>query len=410
MATKSRVNIKTYNDNYINTNGNGDISGKDVHDIYEDIADSMLMAEDVINDDTTGGADRPVSAEVAKTHGTEIDSLTTQSNTNTSEIARVESDLKDDINGIDNAVDKNTADIATNKQDIVSNTQAFADLIKEYGSLGRVRFDESNKHFYFEVKDGTAWIIKAEIGKSIIVDALRLIKGENPTNIIPGEIALYNKEITLPDGSKSVRSHFVLEDGTEYGFVVNNQQTDEVVFRKDSGELIHIPIIYSDENNDYTDIQKIKFVGSVSVAKDATDSKKLIVNVKGKGDEQGDTPGTLYESDLNEDQFERDLGTNKIQLKESIEGLDLTGFTVFKQNVVVVIPFSTGDTFTSFLLPLDIPADVQVSVLSIYKQNPKTQFIEEITPNYLYDPQSKEIAFAMGARNLVGNITMLFMK
>ncbi|MES1923369.1 hypothetical protein MHBO_004934, partial [Bonamia ostreae] len=141
-------------------------------------------------------------------------------------------------------------------------------LIKKYGDDGRVRFDEANKHFYFEVLQGNVWIQKAEIGASIIVDALRLIKGDKPTNIAPDELAIYNKEITLGDGTKTIRPEIVFPDGSEYGLVVNDQQTDDVVFRKNDGTLVHIPVSYSDEDGHiYKDFKKIKFTGGVAISR-----------------------------------------------------------------------------------------------------------------------------------------------
>lgn len=268
---KSRTNIKAYTDTYITTNDNGDISGKDANTLFNDLADSALMTEDIVNDDTTGGEDSPVSAEVAKTHGDEIDAIQTQSNTNTSEIARVESDLTDDINGIDNAVDKNTEDIETINLDLVG-------LIKKYGVNGRIRFDDKTKHFYFEILKDGAWIIKAEIGKSIIVDALRLIKADKPTDIIPTEIALYNREITLPDESITVRPTVVLPNGDEYGFIYENQQTGEVQLRQNNGDLVNIPIIYTHNGVSYSDLNNVEFLGLVDVLQTGKSLKVSILN------------------------------------------------------------------------------------------------------------------------------------
>lgn len=271
MAEKSRVNIKAYNDAYITTNDNGDISGKDAHDLFRDLADSSLMKEDIINDDTTGGIDKPASAEIVKTHGIEIDDVKATTDINTSEIYRIQADLKDDINGVDNAVDKNTADIKTINLDLVA-------LIKKYGANGRVRFDNTNKHFYFEVLEGSNWVVKAEIGQSIIVDAVRLIKGEKPTNILPQEIALYNREVTLSDGTKSIRPMFVLPDGSEYGMVVSKYQTNEILFRNNVGDLIHIPIIYSHNGLDYMNFNRISFSGLVDVLMSQDELKVNILN------------------------------------------------------------------------------------------------------------------------------------
>ena len=165
-------------------------------------------------------------------------------------------------------------------------------LIKEYGSSGRVRFNETNKHWYFEVLDNGNWIVKAEIGASIIVDALRLIEGTKPTNIIPGEIAFYNKSITLPDGSTSVRPHFVIEDGTEFSLVVVDETTSEVEYRDPKTNLLtRIPVIYEDNTGtEFNDINKIKFTGDVELSKDAA-TKTLTVDISGK--EVIDVPNSL---------------------------------------------------------------------------------------------------------------------
>lgn len=161
-------------------------------------------------------------------------------------------------------------------------------LIKKYGSNGRVRFDTSNKHWHFEVlqPDGS-WATKLEIGASIIVDAVRVIKGDKPTNIKPNELALYNREITLNDGSKTIRPTIVLPNGDEYGLVVDNQQTDEIQFRKNDGTLITIPTVYEDANNkEFTDLSKIKITGATLSKDDA--SKKLNIDIVGGSDTPAD--------------------------------------------------------------------------------------------------------------------------
>ena len=71
-----------------------------------------------------------------------------------------------------------------------------------------------------------------------------LVKGEKPTNIDPEDIAIYNREVTLPGGSKTIRPTFVLPNGDEYGLVANDQQTDEVQFRKHDGTVINMPYSY----------------------------------------------------------------------------------------------------------------------------------------------------------------------
>lgn len=155
-------------------------------------------------------------------------------------------------------------------------------LIKTYGNDGRVRFDENNKHFYFEVLQNGAWVQKAEIGASIIVDALRLIKGEKPTNIATDELAVYNKEITLPDGSKTIRPQIVFPDGSEFGLVVNDQATDDIVYRKNDGTLVHIPVSYTDEDaHIFTDVKSIKYTGGVALSKIADELRVDITGVHG---------------------------------------------------------------------------------------------------------------------------------
>lgn len=173
-------------------------------------------------------------------------------------------------------------DLKTKLNEIIAE---FLSTVNMFGGDGRIRFDDTTKHFHFEVKQpNNSWITKAEIGASIIVDAMRLIKGDKPTNIIPGEIAFYNKEVTLPDGSKSVRSHFVLENGDEYGFLVINEQTGEAQYRDPfTSQLVNVPIIYVDKNNvEITDISKIKFTGGVTLTKG--DNKILTVDIQSGGD------------------------------------------------------------------------------------------------------------------------------
>lgn len=73
MAKKNRADLKAYNDTHIDTNGNRGITGQELHDDMDDALDSMLLSEDVVNDDITGGVDAPVSAEIAKQHRIDID-------------------------------------------------------------------------------------------------------------------------------------------------------------------------------------------------------------------------------------------------------------------------------------------------------------------------------------------------
>lgn len=166
----------------------------------------------------------------------------------------------------------------------------FVATTTEYGDTGRLRYDPSTKHFYFEVKQSNGnWLIKAEIGASIIVDALRLIKAEKPTNILPNEIAYYNKEITLSNGDKILRPHYVLPDGTEYSIVVNEEGSNTILFRNSvTNQLVEIPVIYEDSTGkQFTDLDKIKFTGNVSVTKDI--DKTLRVDITGGSGGVSDT-------------------------------------------------------------------------------------------------------------------------
>jgi len=167
-------------------------------------------------------------------------------------------------------------------------------LIKYYGTDGRVRFNPTNLHYYFEVKqpDGT-WAIKAEIGKSIIVDTLRLIKGEKPTDIASNEMALYNRELTLSDGRVEVRPNLVLPSGEEFGFVVLDIQTGAIVIRDLDLTRRHLPTRYF--NNQGTEIKNadtIKFMGNVDVYKDPNNPLQIIVDVLGQG---GSHPGNKFD-------------------------------------------------------------------------------------------------------------------
>lgn len=299
MANKSRVNIKTYNDNYITTNANEEISGKDVHDILEDIADSSLMQEDIVNDDTTGGITKPASAEIVKTHGTEIDNLrnTVTSNKNTidtaitnltNEVHRVENDLTDDINGIDNAVDANTANI----QDILNK---LVGLIIANGNNGRIRFDDAIKHWYFEVKqpDGT-WLTKFEAGGSAYVDVVYFLETSEPptSEIRQGSVAFFSKK-TTSNGRTIERPEFKTSNGDLFSMVVHDEKTNAIVFRKSTGELIEIPVIYVHNGIEFSDINNIEYSGLVEVLKT---NKKLRVNVLNNIDDAKRNDQNTYSS------------------------------------------------------------------------------------------------------------------
>lgn len=164
-------------------------------------------------------------------------------------------DAGDETNLIDDTQALATKTYSSNKIE-----NQLVQLIKMYGANGRVRFDTNNKHFYFEILDNGNWIQKAEIGSSIIIDAVRFIKGDKPQNINANEIAEYLREITLPDGTISIRPEIVLPNGDEYGFVYNDQQTDRVVYRLNNGELHHIIHRYIDKNDiQYDNLDEIKF-------------------------------------------------------------------------------------------------------------------------------------------------------
>lgn len=105
----------------------------------------------------------------------------------------------------------------------------------------RLRYDAASKVWVFELKNNGNWVEKFRIGESAIVDVLKLIQGSKPTNIPSNEIALYNKQLTI-DGQNTMRPLFVLPDGNEYSFVVYDEQNDKVVFRKNNGTLVEIPI------------------------------------------------------------------------------------------------------------------------------------------------------------------------
>lgn len=137
--------------------------------------------------------------------------------------------------------------------------QNMADLTDKVNTLKRKEFldkayielNEVNNHLEFYTYDelSSQFVKKFEIGGSAIVDVLKLIKGEKPVNIPINEIALYNREIILPDNTKTIRPELVIPDGSEYGLVVNNQQTGKVVYREINGELKEIA------NKEYLDAQ-----------------------------------------------------------------------------------------------------------------------------------------------------------
>ena len=176
------------------------------------------------------------------------------------------------------------------------------------GYDGRLRFDQSNGHWFFEVRqlDGS-YLNKLEVGGSIIVDVVKLIQGEKPTNIPPNEIALFNREITLADGSKTIRPEMVLSNGDEYGLVVNNQQTDEIVYRKNTGELGRVP--------KFQDLNATQFVAtntsgdrklSVTYTNGAVTNVDMNPLFVGTGtssgfDFDGGNASTIYNDDLNFD-------------------------------------------------------------------------------------------------------------
>lgn len=226
-------------------------------------------------------------------------------------------------------------------------------LIKEYGSDGRIRFDAGSKHFYFEVKqpDGS-WLTKLEVGGSIIVDVIRLIKGTKPISIKSNELAIYNREITLPDGSKTIRPTIVLPDNNEYGLVVDNQQTGEVQLRKNDGTLIDVPIVYEDANgNRFTDLSKIKITGA-TLTKDMS-SKELSIKVIGGSDSPADIV-TKLETLIGDDRLSAEAVKGLMQEYEVIN-ID-SNLTIDKSNYLdyrykTLSCTKDDDTVQNILLP-----------------------------------------------------------
>lgn len=116
------------------------------------------------------------------------------------------------------------------------------DLIKLFGNpsdpkAGRVRYDENTKHWVFEVKDDKGdFVNKLEVGGSIIVDVIRLIGGQKPTNIPTNEMALYLAPVNI-GGVQQIRPYWVLPNGDEFGVVTHDEQTGDIVYRQKDGQL-----------------------------------------------------------------------------------------------------------------------------------------------------------------------------
>lgn len=123
--------------------------------------------------------------------------------------------------------------------DLNANIKFFTDPTNAEAS--RLSYDNVAKVWRFERLVNGQWIEKLKIGESIIVDVVKLIAGEKPTNIPSNELAIYNKA-QMVNGQQSLRPHFVLPDGNEYTLVVHDVATDKVVFRANDGTLKEIPI------------------------------------------------------------------------------------------------------------------------------------------------------------------------
>lgn len=163
--------------------------------------------------------------------------------------------------------------------EIVSRLDA---LIKLYGDTGRIRYDTGTKHFYFEVKQpDSSWATKFEIGGSAYVDVVNFLKTVEPAtdSIRKGSTAVYSKDTILPNGDTIDRPVIKTDKGGIFSLVVHKEGTDEVLFRREDGTLVHVPITFADDDgHKYEDIEKIHFKGGVAISKN---KNELIVDVSG---------------------------------------------------------------------------------------------------------------------------------
>lgn len=95
------------------------------------------------------------------------------------------------------------------------------DPIKSFDSTGRIRYDETAKHFYFEVKDQGVWVVKGEFGDSLIIDTVKFVESKTKPTVNADAIGLFSKLVQVPisfdDQRKQLqlRPFFVLPDGSE---------------------------------------------------------------------------------------------------------------------------------------------------------------------------------------------------
>lgn len=119
------------------------------------------------------------------------------------------------------------AKLATMEAELNKLSQAaFADLIKMYGTNGRVRFDDNTKHFIFEVKqDDGSWVKKAEVGGSLIIDTVKFEESTEKPTVKSNEIGLFSKLVTVPDAygaqttHQALRPFMILSNGAEVPLV-----------------------------------------------------------------------------------------------------------------------------------------------------------------------------------------------
>ena len=124
----------------------------------------------------------------------------------------------------------------------------------------------------------------------------------------------------------------------------------------------------------------------------------------------GDDPGSgILTTDLDTDQFSVAPDTFKVSLNHEITGLDLTGFTIHKKMVPATYDFQLAQNDQVVIIPINIPSNVQVGVLSIHKLDDANNRVEELPKNYLYDKNTHEFKFSVGQYGIKGQIVFGFM-
>lgn len=178
-----------------------------------------------------------------------------------------------DLSNVTNNNFKQKADAAGIATDanINSNTKYFTDPNSNVAS--RLRYEPSDKTWHFELKENRNWVEKFKVGESAIVDVLKLVAGEKPSNVPVGELALYNKLI-MSEGQQVLRPRFVLPDGKEYGFVVHDEQTDKVVFTANDGTTKEIPISGKGVTGSET-----KYINTTSLVNIPTNKKRVYYRI-----------------------------------------------------------------------------------------------------------------------------------